>query len=210
MIAFVYGGAASGKSEVAEAIAKTLPAPRVYIATLEPFHDDAEVTARIEKHVKRRASFGMDTVECYDDMCQVALSGAESVMLEDTGNMTGNLLYHFGEEQDMPADQVLARLMAGADHLMGDSANLVVVGNDVFGGEDATTPEMTFYLQAIAQLSERFVQRAGCVVEVVCGIPIVYRGIDVLRRAGVEQVCDKETETFVGPWGYVLSEEVAR
>lgn len=207
MIAFVYGGAASGKSEVAEAIAKVLPAPRVYIATLEPFHDDVEVTARIEKHVKRRASFGMDTVECYDDMCQVALSGTESVMLEDTGNMTGNLLYHFGEEQGIPADHVLARLMAGTDHLMDDSANLVVVGNDVFGDEEATTPEMAFYLQAIAQLSERFVQRADCVVEVVCGIPIVYRGIDVLRRAGVEQVCDQEASVFAAPWHRVLSKE---
>ena len=46
MVTIVIGGAASGKSEFAEALVQTLPGQRVYVATMEPY--DGECLARIE------------------------------------------------------------------------------------------------------------------------------------------------------------------
>lgn len=45
MFTLVIGGAASGKSEYAEAHVETLPGRRLYIATMEPW--DEECRARI-------------------------------------------------------------------------------------------------------------------------------------------------------------------
>ena len=53
MVTLVIGGAASGKSEYAEARALSLPGKRVYLATMRP--SDGECLARIEKHRLRRA-----------------------------------------------------------------------------------------------------------------------------------------------------------
>lgn len=48
MFTLVIGGAASGKSEYAEAHVETLPGRRLYIATMEPW--DEECRARIARH----------------------------------------------------------------------------------------------------------------------------------------------------------------
>ena len=53
MFTLVIGGAASGKSEYAEAHVETLPGRRLYIATMEPW--DEECRARIARHQAARA-----------------------------------------------------------------------------------------------------------------------------------------------------------
>lgn len=57
MFTLVIGGAASGKSEYAEAHVETLPGRRLYIATMEPW--DEECRARIARH---QGSPGAQTV----------------------------------------------------------------------------------------------------------------------------------------------------
>ncbi|MBQ9041751.1 MAG: bifunctional adenosylcobinamide kinase/adenosylcobinamide-phosphate guanylyltransferase [Eggerthellaceae bacterium] len=61
MIALVTGGAASGKSAYAESLAKALPGPHAYVATMR--HGDAETEARIARHREMRAGKGFVTVE---------------------------------------------------------------------------------------------------------------------------------------------------
>lgn len=48
MLAFVAGGAASGKSAWAEALAVALGGKKCYLATMEPFGKEAQ--ERIQKH----------------------------------------------------------------------------------------------------------------------------------------------------------------
>ena len=53
MITLVLGGARSGKSEYAEALAAARPAPVVYIASGDPSGDD-DFAARVAAHRRRR------------------------------------------------------------------------------------------------------------------------------------------------------------
>lgn len=50
MLTLVLGGAASGKSEYAEALVLRCGLPRYYLATMQVW--DAECIARVEKHRK--------------------------------------------------------------------------------------------------------------------------------------------------------------
>ena len=54
MLTLVLGGAASGKSEYAEALVLRCGLPRYYLATMQVW--DAECAARVEKHHKMRAA----------------------------------------------------------------------------------------------------------------------------------------------------------
>ncbi len=60
MISLLLGGARSGKSEVAEALASRLPQPVIYVATAAA--SDEEMEGRIRAHRARRPS-GWRTVE---------------------------------------------------------------------------------------------------------------------------------------------------
>ena len=66
MITVVLGGTRSGKSEVAERIAATLPAPITYIATAF-VGDDADLEARIALHRERRPA-DWQTIEAGPDL----------------------------------------------------------------------------------------------------------------------------------------------
>ena len=61
MLTLFIGGASSGKSELAEVLARSQPGPRVYLATLSA--RDAESRARILRHRQRRAKDGYTTLE---------------------------------------------------------------------------------------------------------------------------------------------------
>jgi adenosyl cobinamide kinase/adenosyl cobinamide phosphate guanylyltransferase len=56
MITLVLGGSRSGKSAVAERLAAALPAPLTYVATAVIDPADADFTARVEAHRRRRPS----------------------------------------------------------------------------------------------------------------------------------------------------------
>jgi adenosyl cobinamide kinase/adenosyl cobinamide phosphate guanylyltransferase len=56
MITLVLGGSRSGKSALAERLAVALPAPLTYVATAVIDPADADFTARVEAHRRRRPS----------------------------------------------------------------------------------------------------------------------------------------------------------
>jgi adenosylcobinamide kinase/adenosylcobinamide-phosphate guanylyltransferase len=53
-LTLITGGARSGKSMIAESVARDAGLPVLYIATLQQWDDDAEGVKRIETHRKRR------------------------------------------------------------------------------------------------------------------------------------------------------------
>ena len=54
MFTLVIGGAASGKSEYAEALVMKLDGPRVYLAAMEPFGPEAEARIGIAREKNSR------------------------------------------------------------------------------------------------------------------------------------------------------------
>ena len=79
MLTLVLGGAASGKSEYAEALVLRSALPRYYLATMQVW--DAECAARVEKHRKMRAQKQFETLECPLHLDRLPLPGGGNLFL---------------------------------------------------------------------------------------------------------------------------------
>ena len=110
MLTLVLGGAASGKSEYAEALVLRSALPRYYLATMQVW--DAECAARVEKHRKMRAAKQFETIECPLHLETVRLPRKGTALLEDLGNLTANELYDPAGAGDAAAAHILQGLDA--------------------------------------------------------------------------------------------------
>ena len=167
MFTLIIGGAASGKSALAEAVAAARPGPLLYLATMEPF--DRECRARIARHRAARAGKGFATVERYVDLAGAALPPSASVLLEDLGNLTANELYR-------PDGGGPEAALSGVLAVLDRCAHLTAVTNEVFSGGTAYAGDTLGYLSALARLNRALAVRADTVVEVVCGLPNLLKG----------------------------------
>lgn len=168
MFILVTGGAASGKSEFAEEHALKLPGRRIYLATMEPF--GAEARARVKRHRQMRAGKGFETVERYTDLRGLEVGPDANILLECLGNLTANELY---SPRGGGADAVLD----GMDHLLARSAHLTVVTNEVCSGGTDYAGDTLRYMRELARLNRTLAVQADLVVEVVCGLPNVLKGV---------------------------------
>ena len=157
MLTLVLGGAASGKSEYAEALVLRSALPRYYLATMQVW--DAECAAR---------------VECPLHLETVRLPRSGTALLEDLGNLTANELYDPAGAGNAAAEHILQ----GLDALAAQCENLIVVSNEVFSGGADYAGDTDRYLLALAQVNNALAARADAVVRVVCGIPVYYKGVE--------------------------------
>ena len=172
MLTLVLGGAASGKSEYAEALVLRCGLPRYYLATMQVW--DAECAARVEKHRKMRAAKQFKTIECPLHLETVHLPRRGTALLEDLGNLTANELYAPAGAGDAAA----AHILQGLDTLAAQCENLVIVSNEVFSGGADYAGDTDRYLLALAQVNNALAARADAVVRVVCGVPVYYKGVE--------------------------------
>ena len=170
MLTLVVGGAASGKSEYAEALVLKTPLPRVYLATMQVW--DAECAARVEKHRRMRAQKQFETVECPLALAAVHLPARGTALLEDLGNITANELYSPEGTGPRTAEAVLR----GVETIASQCENLIIVSNEVFSGGADYAGDTDQYLLALAQINNAVAARADNVCRVVCGIPVYYKG----------------------------------
>lgn len=172
MLTLVLGGAASGKSEYAEALVLRSALPRYYLATMQVW--DAECAARVEKHRKMRAAKQFETLECPLHLETVHLPCRGTALLEDLGNLTANELYDPAGAGDASAEHILQ----GLESLAAQCENLIVVSNEVFSGGADYAGDTDRYLLALARVNNALAARADAVVRVVCGIPVYYKGVE--------------------------------
>ena len=170
MFTLIIGGAASGKSEFAEAHALKLPGRRVYLATMEPLGTGAR--ARVERHRRLRAGKGFETVERYTNLAGLLLPPDTNILLECLGNLTANELYS-------PRGGGTQAVLNGIDHLLSRNAYLTVVTNEVCSGGTDYAGDTLTYMEKLARINRALAARADLVVEVVCGLPNVLKGVPV-------------------------------
>ena len=176
MFTLVIGGSASGKSDYAERHVLSLEGggPRIYIATMEPFGEEAR--ARIARHHALRRDRGFETIECYRNIGSLRLPADSNVLLEDLGNLMANELFGndaaaVDEETDLPD-----RIAEEIEKVFSDCAHMTIVTNEIFSGGKNYEGETIIYLRALARLNRILAQRADYVVELVCGLPDVLKG----------------------------------
>lgn len=171
MLALVAGGAASGKSAYAERLAVQLGGRKCYLATMEPYGEEAQ--QRIQKHRLARREKGFDTVEVYTGLARRAQGLCyDTVLLECMTNLLANEMY----APDGAGQQAaLAALQEGVLALQKAVPQVVIVSGDLFCEGTDYGPLTGRYLQYLGQINCWLAQQADVVVELVCGIPVVHR-----------------------------------
>ena len=155
MIAFLLGGARSGKSAVAEDMARSLKQPVTYMATLN-VGDDADLAARVERHRARRPA-GWRTIEVGRDLPEV-LSGTEgSVLVDSLGPWVAR-------SRSLEAD--VAALCSALQERRGDA---VVVSEEVGLSVHPSTEVGRRFQDALGTLNQAVAACADEVVLVVAG-----------------------------------------
>ena len=170
MFTLVIGGSASGKSEYAERHVLSLPGRRIYVATMEPFGEEA--MTRIAWHQLLRRDRGFETLECCHALEQAAVPAGSNILLEDLGNLTANELYR-------PDGGGRGAVFRGIDSLLRQCAHLTVVTNDVCSGGQDYLGDTLRYLRELARINRTLAKQADRVVEVICGLPNVLKGDSV-------------------------------
>lgn len=170
MLTLVIGGAASGKSALAESLALEAGSPRYYIATMQV--SDAESAARVEKHRAMRAGKGFVDIERPLDLLSLTLPQKGAALLEDIGNLTANEMYAPGGAGEAAAQAVVNGVLA----LSAQCADLIVVSNEVHSGGGRYAGDTARYLKTLASINNSIASHADNVCRVVCGIPVYYKG----------------------------------
>lgn len=168
----VCGGAASGKSAYAESMLCRLSgsAPRIYLATMMPFGDEA--AARIVRHRAQRAGAGFETCECWSDLQDAPIPPDSAVLLEDIGNLCANELFGPAGSGDGAAEKIVR----GAAALRKKSRCLVVVTNELCSGGTDYAGDTLRYLRVLGEVNRRLAAMADAVCEVACGLAEYYKG----------------------------------
>lgn len=175
MMTLVIGGAASGKSEYAESLLASVSGIRYYIATMQPFGEEA--MERIRKHRAMREHKHFETIECYTNLSAVRLPARGAVLLECLSNLAANERY----APEGAGENALAAILNGIDALAEQSDRIVIVSNEVFTGGNAYAGDTDQYLQLLADVNRAIAARADAVCEVVCGCVQYYKGKDSVK-----------------------------
>lgn len=168
----IIGGAGSGKSEYAEQLACRLGqgGRLIYLATMAA--RDKESLFRIQKHRAQRAGKGFETVECPCDLKILPVQQNDCVLLEDLSNLAANELF----SKSLDSNDALQRMDEGIAHIEKTARHLVVVGNALFSDGISYDCATKAYLHTLAALQNKLAGRFEQVTEVVCGLPIIWKG----------------------------------
>lgn len=170
MLILVSGGASSGKSAFAEElIVRSGRKEKLYLATMQVW--DKESERRVARHRAMRADKGFETVERPQDLAGLSLPPGSAVLLEDLTNLTAN--EYFGPQGRSGA---LECLTAGLRQTVQTASLVVAVTGELFSDGVAYDSETARYLACLAQLNRAAAAQAEQVFEVVCGIPIPWKG----------------------------------
>ena len=170
MLILVSGGSGSGKSEFAEGLVVSAGLEeRVYLATMQVW--DQESVRRVERHRAMRAGKGFRTEERPRRLGELTPPPGAVALLEDLSNLTAN--EWFGPEG---REGAFDRVLSGVEKLSREAACAVVVTNELFSDGVAYDRETADYLDCLARLNRAVAARADQVYEVVCGIPVCWKG----------------------------------
>jgi adenosylcobinamide kinase/adenosylcobinamide-phosphate guanylyltransferase len=168
----ILGGARSGKSALAEQLAKTSGKSVIYIATANAVHNDGEMHSRIQHHQQRRPS-EWQTVETPLLLAQQLekLASPDHCLLIDclTLWLTNCLI-----EQDI--DTWPKERKALLDCLENLPGNIIMVSNEVGSGivplgelNRRFVDECGFLHQSVASICDRVILTAA-------GLPLIMKG----------------------------------
>lgn len=179
----VTGGASSGKSAYAEALASALGTPRYYLAAMRPYGEEG--ARRVHRHRAQRAGRGFTTVECFDGLDVTVLKGGVA-LVECLGNVVANALFAPDGEQ-RSADEAHALTVNMFAEVGERCEHMVIVGNEV-GCDGVDYDESTHaYIELLGRIACEYAAASDAVVEVSAGIPCVAKGTNALAGVALQK-----------------------
>ncbi|GLK72669.1 bifunctional adenosylcobinamide kinase/adenosylcobinamide-phosphate guanylyltransferase [Ancylobacter dichloromethanicus] len=166
-LTFVLGGARSGKSAHAEAIVARLAPPWIYIATADAWDD--EMAERIALHRARRGA-GWQTRDAPHDLAG-ALGGlppGQPVLVDCLTLWLSNRL--------LAGADVAAESAALVEALAAHDGPVVAVSNEVGLGIVPDNALARRFRDAQGRLNQMVAARAGTVLFMVAGLPMLVKG----------------------------------
>ena len=169
MTTLITGGSKCGKSSYAEKLIEGFGGRKIYIATMQPYGEEA--FAAIARHREMRRGKGFVTVEKYTDIDEIEIPAGSTVLLECIGNLLANEMFRDGNIYD-PSDKIIS----GLRYISNLTKIFVIVTNQV-GSDGIKYPEGTDrYISLIGKINSAAAEISDNVVECVYGIPVVLKG----------------------------------
>lgn len=165
----ITGGSKCGKSRLAEHFLDNCNGNKLYIATMQPFGEEAHTA--IERHRKIRAGKGFETVEKYTGLHEIEVPENCHILLECMANLCANEMFGNNGFSD-PTE----RIMQGIYHLKERSETLVVVTNNVGSDGVAYSTETNKYIEVMGRLNALTAVLSDNVIECVYSVPVVLKG----------------------------------
>ncbi len=169
-VTLILGGARSGKSNRAEAIALSLSEQPVYIATAPLIEGDHEWLARIERHRQQRGDVWQLVEEELElsSVLQKHAGRGEVVLVDCLTLWLSNLMY-----ADRNIEQETEALCAVLTTL---SAHVIMVANEVGMGLVPERREGRAFRDAQGRLNQKLAAIADHVEFVAAGLPLCLKG----------------------------------
>ncbi|MCZ8183610.1 MAG: bifunctional adenosylcobinamide kinase/adenosylcobinamide-phosphate guanylyltransferase [Beijerinckiaceae bacterium] len=167
-VTLVLGGARSGKSRHAEALARQTGLSRIYLATAQPF--DEEMRERIRQHRADRDGDGWQTIEEPLDLAGAIAraSAGDAILLVDCLTLWLSNLMLAGHPV-IPATQALMAALAAAN------GPVILVSNEVGLGIVPETPLGRAFRDAQGRLNQNVASLADHVVFMAAGLPLTLK-----------------------------------
>jgi adenosylcobinamide kinase / adenosylcobinamide-phosphate guanylyltransferase len=164
----VLGGARSGKSRHAQALAEAMAGARVFVATAQAFDD--EMRDRIARHQADRDD-SWSTVEAPTDLTQaIRTHGASGgVVLVDCLTLWLSNLLLADRDLESAGDELV-------DALSTNAASVVLVSNEVGFGIVPDNALARRFRDAAGRLNQRVAAACDAVDLVVAGLPLRLKG----------------------------------
>ena len=173
MTYFLSGGSKSGKSMLAQNLAKCLPAPHYYLATLRP--TDEEDRAIVQRHLKARDGWGFETIECESGILSALEQAPENgtFLLDSVTALLANEMFRPDGSVDTLAG---ARLADELCRFAERAKNVVFVADFVFSDGRDYGDLTERYRRALGLVGVRLAEACGNVAELSASIPVWYKG----------------------------------
>ncbi|GHB09040.1 bifunctional adenosylcobinamide kinase/adenosylcobinamide-phosphate guanylyltransferase [Modicisalibacter luteus] len=190
MIAFVSGGARSGKSRYAESLARTWQAEAggelYYLATAEAASHlaDTEMARRIARHRHERGEDWTTLEEPVSlDVAIEKVADQGTVLLDCLTLWASQVLY----ASSLNEGAAVAMLRTVMHEVRSRALRLVVVSNDVNEGLPIRAAEVQRYVAFLQHLHHQVVTEAEVAVQVIAGCPVAWKG-SVLEKGKLKGV----------------------
>ena len=170
---FIFGGARSGKSRLAEQLAQATASHVTYIATANTQFNDAEMALRIAQHQQQRPTH-WQTIEAPIELAKALQqsSDADCIMIDCLTLWLSNCL-HADETQAKTWERQRQEFLTTIENFTGQ---LIIVSNEVGMGIVPLGELSRRYVDESGFLHQAVAKRCDRVVFTAAGLPLVMKG----------------------------------